>query len=290
MCLAAVAIDASARFPFVVAANRDEYFDRAASALDWWTPAGGGPAILGGRDLHAGGTWLGLTQAGRVALLTNVRNPADIVRDAPSRGAIVPHWLRGDLSVEHFWRQVAQAGYNGFNVIAADLARGTCAWASNRAARPHPLRRGIHGLSNAQLDTPWPKVERLKRHLREALDAAASAEALALRLFAALGDATPVPDEHLPRTGVPLEWERWLAPAFIRTPDGRYGTRCSIVIVTERRGAQCVTHVIERSFPGPEAGPGDALERRHVLQDWPPVRDERLAAPAPWAEAHRPAG
>lgn len=277
MCLLALAIDADRRFPLVVAANRDEYFDRPAARLAWWQPETGGPEILSGRDLRGGGTWLGLTAEGRLAMLTNVRNPADVDPDAPSRGRIVPRWLRGDLSMDRFWMETALSGYNGFNLIAADLAAGECFWASNRARFPRRLERGIYGLSNAQLDTPWPKVERLKQQLRGSLREATSVDALAEALFRALGDRTEIADEFLPHTGVSREWERWLSPAFIRTPDGRYGTRCSTVIITERVKRRLVTHVIERTFSSAR-GPGVALLRRSMLKNWPPSRKDAHTA------------
>ncbi|AKJ29535.1 NRDE family protein [Caldimonas brevitalea] len=270
MCLVAIAVDASRRFPLVLAGNRDEYFARPAARLGWWSPADGAPEILGGRDLKAGGTWLGLTQAGRLAFLTNVRNPSDVDPAAPSRGEIVPLWLRGDLSPDKFWMQVGLNGYNGFNVIAADFAQGDCFWASNRAPYPQRLERGVYGLSNALLDTPWPKVERLKQHLRAALRETDSADVLADRLFEALGDRTEIADEFLPHTGIAPEWERWLSPAFIRTPDGRYGTRCSTVIITERVRRRLVTHVIERTFSNAR-GPSVSLLRRSTLKHWPPA-------------------
>lgn len=269
MCLVGLAIDASRRFPFVVAANRDEYFDRPAARLGWWQPAPDVPEILAGRDLKAGGTWMGLTAAGRFALVTNVRNPKDIDPLAPSRGEIVPLWLRGDLSMDRFWMQVGLSGYNGFNVVAADFSEGDCFWGSNRARFPQRLERGVYGLSNALLDTPWPKVERLKQRLRGALREADTADGLADALFAALGDRTVIADEFLPSTGVSPDWERWLSPAFIRTPDGRYGTRASTVIITERVGRRLVTHVIERTFSSAR-GPGVALLRRSQLKAWPP--------------------
>lgn len=284
MCLLALAIDTHRRFPLVIAANRDEYFDRPASRLAWWQPEHHGPEILGGRDMKSGGTWLGLTAEGRLAMLTNVRNPVDVDPGAPSRGDIVPRWLRGDLPMDRFWMQTALSGYNGFNLIAADLVAGECFWGSNRARFPQRLERGVYGLSNAQLDTPWPKVERLKQQVRGSLRDADSADALAESLFQALGDRTVMADEFLPHTGVPQEWERWLSPAFIRTPDGRYGTRCSTVIITERVRRRLVTHVIERTFSNTR-GPGVALLRKSTLKNWPPAakdaRDAAGEAPAP---------
>lgn len=275
MCLVALAIDQSSRFPLVVAANRDEYFQRAAARLGWWSPGAGRPDILGGRDLEAGGTWMGLTTEGRMAMVTNVRKPDSDDPQAPSRGSIVPLWLRGDLAADRFWMQVALSGYRPFNLVAADFLRGECFYLSSETAAPRRLERGLYGLSNGELDEPWPKVEMLKHRLRTALTTAPSIEPLSNALFDALADRTPAHDDDLPATGVPLEWERLLSSAFIQTPDMRYGTRCSTLVITERVGKKLVTHVFERSF-----GPGTrvALLRRSVLQNWPP---RHTSAPQP---------
>lgn len=267
MCLVALAIDQHRRFPLVIAANRDEYFDRPSARLAWWSPEADAPEILSGRDLSAGGTWFGLTATGRLALVTNIRRPGSNDANAPSRGGIVPLWLRGDLPADRFWMQVALSGHNPFNLIAADFRRGECYWATSDAPAPRRLDRGLFGLSNASLDTPWPKVEVLKQRLREALVGAESAAALSTRLFAALADRATASDDELPSTGVPLEWERQLSPAFIRSADQRYGTRCSTLVITERVNKRLVTHVFERSFP---AGAGLALLRQSSLKDWPP--------------------
>jgi uncharacterized protein with NRDE domain len=276
MCLVALAIDDNRRFPFVVAANRDEFFDRPASRLAWWTPADGGPEILGGRDLSAGGTWMGLTAAGRFALVTNVRRIVEVDPEAPSRGEIVPHWLRTELRPDQFWMQTSLTGYAPFNLIAADFRRGDCFWASNERALPHRVERGIFGLSNAALDTPWPKVVALKAQLAAALKEAESVDMLAGRLFEALADREIALDSELPNTGIDRDRERLLSSAFIRTPDGRYGTRCSTVIVAERVKRQLVTHVFERTFT---PGPGVALMRRARLADWPPRYTDRAHDP-----------
>jgi len=266
MCLVALAIDHSRRFPLVVAANRDEHFKRATARLAWWTPDAG-PAILSGRDLEAGGTWMGLTAEGRLALLTNVRDPGRNDPAAPSRGRIVPDWLSARERTDRFWMRTALSGYNGFNLIAFDFRQGECFWATNDGRHPQRLERGVHGLSNAALDTPWPKVDALKARLRAAIDAAESVDALSAQLFDALADRSEAPDDALPRTGVPLEWERRLSAAFIRTPDLGYGTRCSTLLVTERVNRHLVTHVFERTF---SATGGVALLRRSMLKNWPP--------------------
>ncbi len=267
MCLLTLALDQSRRFPLVVAANRDEYFARAAARLAWWTPQPGAASILGGRDLDGGGTWLGLSAEGRLGLLTNVRDPSRNDPAAPSRGRIVPEWLAARERVDQFWMRTALAGYNGFNLVAADFAQGECFWASNDGSYPLRLERGLYGLSNAGLDTPWPKVGALKARTREAIAQSSSVEELASRLFEALADRRVPPDHELPDTGVGIEKERMLAPAFIRSSDQLYGTRCSTLIITERAARHNVTHVLERSF-SPNAGM--ALLRRTTLNHWPP--------------------
>lgn len=281
MCLVALAIDQSRRFPLVVAANRDEYFKRATARLAWWTPRPGDPAMLGGRDLESGGTWLGLTSQGRLALVTNVRGGMTPDPAAPSRGRIVTDWLSAREDAGDFWMRTAVSGYNGFNLVAADFQRGECFWASNLAPYPKRLDRGVHGLSNGTLDAPWPKVQRLKERLTEAMDNASGVDDLATDLFAALADRSTAPDDALPQTGIPLEWERLLSPAFIRAPDQTYGTRCSTLIITERDGRHPVTHVLERTF---SAGPGVALLRRASLRHWPP-RYSDAPSPVPHEEA-----
>lgn len=277
MCLLTLALDESRRFPLVVAANRDEFFARPAARLGWWAPEPGATQILGGRDLDAGGTWLGLTAEGRLGLLTNVRDPSRNDAAAPSRGRIVPEWLAARERVDQFWMRTALAGYNGFNLIAADFAQGECYWASNNGAHPQRLERGIYGLSNAGLDTPWPKVLALKTRTREAIAESASVDELAARLFEALADRSLPQDAVLPDTGVGLDKERMLAPAFIRSPDQAYGTRCSTLIVTERVNRHNVTHVLERSF-SPHGGM--ALLRRATLNHWPPRYSAGDAVPA----------
>ena len=266
MCLVALAIDPEERFPLVVASNRDEYFDRPAAPLAWWRRAPGETPILSGRDLLSGGTWLGLSSAGRLALLTNLRGAAPVDTQAPSRGAIVPAWLAGHEPTDQFWMRCALSGHNGFNLVAADFSSAECFWASNHGAHPKRLAKGVYGLSNAGLDTPWPKVQMLKARLRVALTVAVSAEALAQRLFDALADRAVAPDADLPATGVPIDWERRLSAAFIASPERRYGTRCSTVVITERTSGATVTHLWERSF---DADGNVLATRRSSLRGWP---------------------
>ncbi len=276
MCLMSLALDLNSRFPFVLAANRDEYMNREAARLAWWELPGQ-PPILGGRDLQAGGTWLGLTAMGRLGLVTNYRAPDNVDPQAPSRGDIVPRWLKGDKAMQTLWPQLAMGGYNGFNMVALDFAEGDCFWLSNTARHPQRLERGVHGLSNGHLNEPWPKVAQLKARTKVAVSQASSLDDLSMRLFEALADPSMAPDDELPYTGVPQDLERLLSAAFIRTGDGKYGTRCSTLVITERVNKRLVTHVLERTYT---AGTRMALLRRVTLKNWPPrhtASSEQLA-------------
>ena len=237
MCLAVVALDVHARFAVVLAANRDEYHARAALPAAWW------PAphpILAGRDCVAGGTWLGVDPRGRYAFVTNVREPGRHDPSAPTRGTLVPRVLRDRARVvDAVSDSVADgARMNGFNLLAGE---GTAAaWGSNRVEPARVLTRGLHGVSNAQLDTPWPKVTRTEARL--AAWCAAARDDIDT-VFDFLRDDSPAADAELPRTGVTLEWERLLSSPFIRAP--HYGTRCSTVLVVGRDGE---ARLVERSY------------------------------------------
>jgi uncharacterized protein with NRDE domain len=274
MCLIGLALDAHPRFGLVIAANRDEFFERPAAGLDWWRRSDDAPWLLAGRDLRAGGTWMGLSADGRVALLTNVRDPARHRPDAPSRGAHVPSWL------ESRWPTEAARDSNPFNLIVGDVATHRWQWTDDATRPPTPLASGLHGLSNASLDTPWPKVQRLKQAMAAALDSTDDGPALAAALLDALADRTRAADGALPDTGVGLERERMLSAAFIATADGRYGTRCSTVLIGERQGAAWHLRLVERSFDALGAA---SHERSVALTPWPgsgqrpPVQETRLS-------------
>ena len=237
MCLALLALDAHREFAVVIAANRDEHHARPAAPAAWWDEG-----WLAGRDLSAGGTWLAVTREGRYALLTNIREPDRRDANAPSRGALVTRVV-ADVAAPLASLASVVAGataYSGFNLIAGDMA-SSC-WISNRASGVRQLSPGIHGVSNAALDTPWPKVLRSKAALVAWCEGPADdIEAL----FAVLADRARAPDELLPATGVPLDWERRLSSPFIVGEDVGYGTRCSTILML---GRDCRARFIERTF------------------------------------------
>jgi uncharacterized protein with NRDE domain len=227
MCLIAIAWQARADMPLVVAANRDEWRDRPAEPAHWWPDR---PDLLAGRDLQAGGTWLGISRDGRFAAVTNFRDPSDRRSTARSRGELVADFLAGELDPGAYAAGVARRAheYNAFNLLIADTA--TLWYFGSREGPPRPVAPGVHALSNHVLDEPWPKVVRARRSMESAIREADPAPTL----FRMLSDATPATDDELPRTGVPLDWERRLSPALIRGED--YGTRNSTVVIAAAQG------------------------------------------------------
>lgn len=215
MCLIVLAYKAHPRYPLIVAANRDEFLDRPASPAHFWPDA---PHILAGRDLKAGGTWLGITTAGRFAALTNYRDLRRPSVSGRSRGALVRDAL------EHDRPSITGAEYEGFNLIHGPVH--ALRYLNNIDGTDVALAPGIHGISNHLLDTPWPKVVRARDRFAQLI---AVDEPDPLELFALLSDPTRAEDRLLPDTGLDLERERALSSILISTEG--YGTRCSTVVM-----------------------------------------------------------
>ncbi|MES2363337.1 MAG: NRDE family protein [Pseudomonadota bacterium] len=252
MCLVAFAINTSARWPLVIASNRDESFERPSLPLARWQNAAG-HTIISGRDVRAGGTWLGMTPGGRIALLTNVRElPASSQAPAPkSRGELVMRWLESDMDADQFMAQTDSTAYAGFNLVVGDWSTNSWTWLGNRsfdrklagsaAHRPQgsgwcsrALAPGVYGLSNAALDTPWPKTLALKKALAGAMADAAHApdpDAMEATLWTALASRRRAGPGELPDTGLPMALEEALSSAFVDSPERAYGTRCSTLLV-----------------------------------------------------------
>jgi uncharacterized protein with NRDE domain len=241
MCVIAVAWHAHPHWRLVLAGNRDEFYARPSSALARWPDAD----IIAGRDLEVGGTWLGMTAEGRCSVVTNVRNPRD-AQTGLSRGLLVTEYLAGaDDAPAHASRLRSNAAdYRPFNLLTFDASH-----AFHVGNRPVPscraLSDGVHGLSNAELDTPWPKTRHLCARLQqwiETADGSTHVDNFA-PLFKALADESVAPDAELPDTGIGLERERWLSAAFIRGES--YGTRASTVVAIDHDGLGVM---VERRF------------------------------------------
>ena len=249
MCLIAFAWQTHPRWRLLLAGNRDEFHARPSAPLSRWDDL----PIIGGRDLEAGGTWLGVTAAGRCCVVTNVRDPNDPQRGS-SRGLLATDYLAGaDDAIQHASKLQALApSYRPFNLLTFDAAHGF--YIGNRpSAKAQPIEPGVHGLSNADFNTPWPKTRSLMQRLQAWL--AAGHEVDFAPLFNALADERPAPDELLPDTGVGLERERWLSSAFIRGEP--YGTRASTIVAIDHDGKGLI---IERRF-----GPGGRFEGESEL-------------------------
>lgn len=249
MCLIAFAWNAHPRWRLVLAGNRDEFHARPSAPLSRWSDR----PIIGGRDLEAGGTWLGVTDAGRCAVVTNVRDPGD-PQHGQSRGMLVSDYLSGAADAAAHAAAIGErAGdYRPFNLLTFDTQA-----AFYLGNRPRPsLQRvedGLHGLSNADFNTPWPKTRVLIQRLQAWIDGGETAFELLLH---ALADETVAADTELPQTGVGIERERWLSSAFIRSE--AYGTRASTVVAIGHDGDGVI---IERRF-GPDGrfeGHGELL-------------------------------
>ncbi len=227
MCLIVLAWRSRPGLPLAVAANRDEWRDRPAETAHWWPDH---PELLAGRDLQAGGTWMGVTRNSRFAAVTNFRDPAERRTTAKSRGALVTEFLLGSDSPARYLSNLAARSrdYNGFNLILGDGEM--LFYYGSREGVPRAIEPGVHGLSNHTLDEPWPKVLRGNRAMEAALESKDPEPAL----FDMLSDAQGVSDEALPNTGVGIEWERRLASPLITGAD--YGTRASTVLTVGASG------------------------------------------------------
>ncbi len=248
MCLIYFAYDAHPEYLWVLAGNRDEFYARPTKPADYWDEADG--QILGGRDLEHGGTWLAISTGGRFATVTNYRDPQEFGKQGRSRGLLLRDYLTAAEPPGDFLADVATDGdaYAGFNVILADFGApedASAVWYySNRSGERRALGPGFYGLSNAFLDTAWPKVADGTAEFRALMEAGDALDARAF--FEILSHNSVASDERLPDTGIGLERERWLSSRFIQSPV--YGTRASTFLTIDR-GGHVVMH--ERRF-GPE--------------------------------------
>lgn len=250
MCLIVLAINAHPNFPLVIAANRDEYFDRPTKPLHLWPNS----PIMAGQDERLGGTWFGATTTGRLALVTNFRGPGENTPKPKSRGHLLTQFLAEDTPPLDFCTQImpTRDDYAGFNLIVGTGCN--LYYASNRSNEaPAPLDNGIHGLSNHLINTPWPKVTKTKRAMARALSQLklshthnkATEHQLIETLFESLRSTEHAPMDQVPNTGIDPKLEHQLSSVFVSVAQLRYGTRCSSVFLRNRNGEQVF---IERSW------------------------------------------
>lgn len=241
MCLIVFAWQVIPGTPLLAAGNRDEFYERPTQPAHWWEDA---PDIYAGRDLQAGGSWLGITREGRFAAVTNVRAPLDKRDDARSRGELVADFLRSRASPQAFVEELAVHAdrYNPFNLIVGDRDSLIC-YSNARDAGPDngkPLPPGVYGLSNGQLNTPWPKLVRARAEFSSLVCQGAPEDAY----FEILADTTQASDDKLPQTGVSLEWERLLSAICIESPN--YGTRVSSLVRLHTDGEPVLIERLKR--------------------------------------------
>lgn len=222
MCLILLALQKHPTYKLIVAANRDEFYDRKTAAAAFWDD---NPNILGGRDLEAGGTWLGMSRSGKISMITNYRDPKNINPAAPSRGHLVSDYLMNPETPANYLHQLESRAkrYNGFNLITG--TPDELWYFSNYREGLEKLTPRIYGLSNHLLETPWPKVKHGKNMISKVIAQPFSTA----DLFEVLYNSEISPDESLPDTGIGIERERALSSMFIKSPG--YGTRCSTVIL-----------------------------------------------------------
>lgn len=227
MCLINFQFQSHPKYKLVVAANRDEFYQRPTKPAHFWKDE---PSILAGLDLQQGGTWLGITKTGKFAALTNFRDPSKPETGKISRGALVRDFLAGTQSPTDFLTALEPENYTGFNLLVGDADR--LLYYNNLQEETLEIAPGTYGLSNHFLDTPWPKVVKGKKDLNDYLSTHEEVELDSL--FAILANSEQASDSFLPNTGIGLEFERKLSAMFIKTAD--YGTRSASILLIDYDG------------------------------------------------------
>ena len=240
MCLIALAYKKHPNYPFLLSANRDEFYNRPANFADYWKES---PQLLAGRDCVAGGTWLGITTSGRFAAITNYSEEGSAGKTHPlSRGELSRTFLAGNKSAEKFLVDVRpnDKKYGGFNLLLMDNTGLFCY--SNRDGNIIHLEPGVYGLSNHKIDTPWPKVKRAKKYFKELLK---SQEVSHDQLFSATSDRKGVLKSMGPgiKFTASIESAKPMSAQFITSED--YGTRANTTIMINKQG---LVQFRERNF------------------------------------------
>ncbi|OQY01445.1 MAG: hypothetical protein B6I26_03715 [Desulfobacteraceae bacterium 4572_130] len=237
MCLILFAYKVSKKHPFILAANRDEFYQRPTAPMNFWHNK---PYILAGKDIKQGGTWFGINKKNkRFAGITNFRDPFSIKSNAPSRGEIIIDFLESTKKIELYINEFKKKAdiYNGFNLVLGD--KDSIFWFSNLKNKVEKIKIGIHGISNKFLNTPWPKITLGKKALHQIINENITYKSI----FSMLGNRTIAHDTKLPNTGIGLKWERILSPLFIKSDI--YGTRSSTIMLIHKNGN---IDIIERTY------------------------------------------
>ncbi|HEX6260929.1 MAG TPA: NRDE family protein [Woeseiaceae bacterium] len=251
MCLIAFAWNAHPEYRLILAANRDEFHGRPSEAMHWWQDR---EDLLAGRDLEAGGTWLGVSRSGRFAAVTNYREELQRPHSGRSRGELVVGFLQDEQTALAFCTSIDLGPYRGVSMLAA--AGDEMAYVSNRGDAARSLAPGIYGLSNASLDTPWTKVARSKAALRLATQQESFDTEFLFRLLA---DREPAATDDYAGAGLPPELARAVSAPFIASTD--YGTRCSTALLVGRSG--CI-QMYERRFDNAGRPAGETSFEFHM--------------------------
>jgi uncharacterized protein with NRDE domain len=253
MCLIVFAYKSHPDYKLILAANRDEFYDRPTEVAKWWEDH---PHILGGRDLKAKGTWMGVDKRGRFSAVTNFRDFSNVREEAKSRGDLPVDFLKNGTSASAYLSNVLKEAdqYNGFNLLTMDEEM---VHVSNHENKVNVLNEGVFGLSNALLDTPWPKVEKAKAAFNHTINNHFQMK----DLLGVMQDSSIAADEQLPQTGLPIEMERAVSAMCIRTPN--YGTCCSTAITIDYDGN---VQFLEKSY---HVGDREAGEVSYTFQTEP---------------------
>jgi len=257
MCLILFAYDCHPQYKLVVAANRDEFYNRPTLPAAFWPDI---PSFLAGKDLKEGGTWMGITTSGRFAAITNYRDPSYYIPHSPSRGQLVKKYLNSDHTPVNFLENLINSGleYNGFNLLVGNFE--TLYYYCNRVRKIRKITPGVHGLSNNLLDVPWPKVTKGIKFLTQCIE---QDDIMAEDLFAIMADTEQPEEKLLPHTGISWEWEKILAPIFVSSQS--YGTKSTTLLLVDHN-----KHVRfwERSFI-----PGKSAIEKEVFYEFDLVSD-----------------
>ncbi len=230
MCLITFSYKTHPRYKLIVAANRDEFYERPTRKAQFWTNEQL-PDILAGKDMKANGTWMGISKKGKWGALTNYRDPSNIKENAPTRGNLVLDFLKSEMDENSYLENVQKKAqdYNGFNLLIGSY--DSLYHFSNETNAITEIEPGIHGVSNALLDTNWPKLD----HAKKELERITSKEKFNKEeAFEILKNPVKAPDEQLPSTGIPYEWEKAVSSIFIKTDN--YGTLCSTLLFVDYEG------------------------------------------------------